>query len=46
MQGVVLLEAGSLSNDNDDSSKNKMCPLKLNCVYLNPFDLSNEGDFS
>ena len=34
MQGVVLLEAGSLSNDNDDSSENKMCPLKLNCVYL------------
>lgn len=47
MQGVVIiLEAGSLSNDNDDRSENKMCPLKFNCVYLNPFDLSNEGDFS
>lgn len=43
MQGVGILEAGSLSNDNDDRSENKMCPLKFNCVYLNPFDLSNEG---
>lgn len=46
MQGVVLLEAGRLSNDNEDSSGNKMCSLKLNRVYLDPFDLSNKDDSS
>ena len=39
---VVLLEAITMMTA---VKTKKMCPLKLNCVYVNPFDLSNEGDF-
>ena len=34
MQEFVLLEVGSLNNDNNDSSENKMCPLKLIIMFI------------
>ena len=42
---------GNLSNDDDDASENvaekmNLRPFKLFCVSLNPFNLSNIGEFS
>ena len=42
---------GTLSNDDDDGRENvakkmNLRSLKLNRVYLDPLNMSNEGDFS
>ena len=42
---------GTLSNDDDDGSENvakklNLRSFKLNRVYLEPLNMSNEGDFS
>ena len=48
---VVALTLGTLSNDDDDGSENvakktNLRSFKLNRVYLDPLNMSNEGDFS
>ena len=47
----LVFLAGTLSNDDDDSSENvakktNLRSFKLNRVYLHPFNMSNAGDFS
>lgn len=48
MQEFVLLEVGSLSNDNNywQQWKQNVSFETYNHVYLDPFDWSNEGNFS
>ena len=47
----LALLIGTSSNDDDDSSENvakktNLRSFKLNRLYLNPFNMSNAGDFS
>ena len=48
----LVLLIGTLNNDDDDDSsenvakKTNFSSFKLNRVYLNPFNMSNAGDFS
>ena len=42
---------GTLSTDDDDGSENvgkkmNLRSFKLNCVYFDPLNMSNAGDFS
>ena len=48
---TVLEKKGTLSNDDDHGSENitkkmNLRPFKLYCVYLEPLNSSNVGDFS
>ena len=47
---VVLSTIGTLSNDDDDSSENvtkkmNLHSFQLNCIYLDPLNMSNAGNF-
>ena len=48
---TVLEKKGTLSSDDDHGSENitkkmNLRPFKLYCVYLEPLNSSNVGDFS
>ena len=48
---VMFRREGTLSNDDDDGSENdgkkmNLRSFKLNRIYLDPFNMSNAGDFS
>ena len=50
-ENLQLPTIGTLSKDDDDGSENfdkkmNLHYFKLNCVYLDPLNMSNAGDFS